>query len=110
MKLTTLKPKVQTLGAPKMVTINSDSWRADKKTAAQRGYGHAWRKARDGFLAKHPLCAMCEAEGRVYPATVVDHKVAHRGDMTIFWDSTKWQSLCKPHHDSHAQRRDNAAG
>lgn len=106
MKLTTLKSKIQTLAAPKMAKVNPDSWR-EGKTSTQRGYGYAWQKARAAYLAKYPLCAMCEAEGRVYPASVVDHKVAHRGDMTIFWDSTGWQSLCKPHHDSHAQKRDN---
>lgn len=108
MKLTTLKPKVQMLSAPKMAQVNPDSWR-EGKNSTQRGYGYKWQQARAGFLAKHPLCAMCEEEGRVYPASVVDHKIAHRGDMTIFWDSSAWQSLCKAHHDSHAQKRDNEA-
>ncbi len=108
MKLTTLKPKLQSLGAPKMAMVNPDSWR-EGKTSTQRGYGYKWQKAREGHLSNHPLCVMCQAEGRVKPATVVDHKVAHRGDMKIFWQSENWQSLCKPCHDSHAQRRDNAA-
>lgn len=37
-------------------------------------------------------------------ASVVDHKIAHRGDMTLFWDKANWQSLCKPCHDSWKQR------
>lgn len=106
MKLTTLKTSLQAMPAKTLAQVNPDSWRAGR-TSTQRGYSYAWQKAREGFLSKHPLCAMCEEEGRVYPASVVDHKIAHRGDVKIFWDSSQWQSLCKPHHDSHAQKRDN---
>ena len=74
-------------------------------TAASRGYGHKWRKAREGFLKAHPLCAHCEAQGRVTAATVVDHIDPHRGDMRKFWDAGNWQPLCKHHHD-----RKTAAG
>ena len=75
------------------------SWRQNR-TTAQRGYGAAWRRAREAFLRDHPLCVMCLAEGKLTPATVVDHIKPHRGDPTLFWDTTNWQSLCKQHHDS----------
>lgn len=26
--------------------------------------------------------------------------------MTLFWDKTNWQSLCKPHHGSDKQREE----
>jgi hypothetical protein len=42
---------------------------------------------------------MCEAEGKLTPATVVDHIVPHRGDRRLFWDKTNWQPLCKRCHD-----------
>lgn len=83
----------------------NDSWRTGK-TTAERGYGARWQKARETFLSAHPLCAKCEAKGRVTQATVVNHKVAHRGDWSLFWDSSNWEPLCKPHHDSDAQRED----
>lgn len=70
-----------------------------KLSSRQRGYSTRWDKARLIFLADHPLCVMCENEGRLEPATVVDHVVAHRGDETLFWDMSNWQSLCKMHHD-----------
>lgn len=76
----------------------SDSWRTGKSAAA-RGYDRQWRKARERFLRAHPTCAMCEAEGQLTAATLVDHKVPHRGDQALFWDETNWQSLCRPHHD-----------
>ncbi len=67
--------------------------------AAERGYGSRWRVARGRFLRKHPLCAECLRQGRLSPATVVDHIIPHRGDMKLFWDESNWQALCKDCHD-----------
>ena len=78
-------------------------------SSAERGYGAAWRRARLGHLARHPLCVQCEREGLSEAATVVDHIVPHRGDMALFWDSENWQSLCKPHHDSWKQAQEAAS-
>lgn len=97
-KLTTLKPRLQTL-QPTLKSVNPTSWR-DGKTSTQRGYGYKWQQAREGYLKKHPLCVMCEANGRVEEATVVDHIQPHEGDMTLFWDRKNWQPLCKHCHDS----------
>ena len=33
-------------------------------------------------------------------AQVVDHIIPHRGDPSLMWDESNWQSLCKPCHDS----------
>ena len=54
---------------------------------------------RPGAAFSYPLCAACEAEGRLVPAMVVDHVTPHRGDLRLFWDSGNWQALCKPCHD-----------
>lgn len=43
-------------------------------------------------------------------ATIVDHKVPHKGDKALFWDSTNWQSLCKPCHDRKTAREDGGFG
>ena len=75
------------------------SWRTAKGSSSERGYGHKWQKARLRFLGEHPLCVMCEKQGRITVATVVDHKIPHKGDQELFWDESNWQSLCKPHHD-----------
>lgn len=82
------------------------SWRTDRRKTAERGYGGRWRKERAAFLDKeeNALCAMCRAEGRTVAATVVDHKVAHKGDEVLMWDKANWQPLCKRHHDSDKQR------
>ena len=34
------------------------------------------------------------------PATVVDHKIPHKGDSVLFWNQENWQSLCGTCHDS----------
>ncbi|RON90363.1 HNH endonuclease [Pseudomonas fluorescens] len=105
-KLTSLKSGLQTQPS-RLANINPDSWRAGKQTAAQRGYGYKWQKARAGWLEQHPLCVYCERNGRVTAATVVDHSTPHRGDMALFWDRTKWVSLCTNCHSSVKQREEN---
>lgn len=127
-RLRTLPPRLGELPAKRQtVQGNPDSWRGDKRTAAQRGYGYKWQQARAEYLRLRPHCVMCLAElgmadlapadvivecarrGIPEPlATVVNHIVAHRGDQSLFWDRKNWESLCKRHHDSDAQRRDKA--
>lgn len=76
------------------------------KTAA-RGYGGRWQRERSAYLASHPLCVMCQAEGRITPASVVDHIIPHKGKYELMWDSeNNWQPLCKPHHDRDKQSMD----
>lgn len=105
-RLTSLKPPMQAQPS-RLASVSSDSWRSTKGTAAQRGYGFKWQKARVGWLEAHPLCVYCERSGRVTAATVVDHSIPHRGDMVIFWDRSKWVSLCTNCHSSVKQREEN---
>jgi 5-methylcytosine-specific restriction protein A len=70
-----------------------------RPSAARRGYDARWRKARLAFLHDHPFCSTCEKKGVLQPATVVDHVLAHRGNMTLFWDPDNWQGLCKECHN-----------
>ena len=79
-------------------------------TAAQRGYDSKWHAARTLYLAHHPLCVMCHAEGRIVAATVVDHVVPHEGDHELFWDRANWQALCKRCHDSKTASEDGRWG
>ena len=77
--------------------------------APRRDWSHlystrAWRELREArLLADLYTCAIC---GGV--ANVVDHKVAHRGDYERFRDPDNLQSVCKPCHDRHCQRRDKS--
>jgi 5-methylcytosine-specific restriction protein A len=50
-------------------------------------------------LSRNPLCVECERQGRITPATVVDHIIPHKGNLELFWDEDNLQALCKPCHD-----------
>lgn len=66
--------------------------------ARQRGYTRSWDKARQAFIKDNPSCTRC---GK--PATVVDHILAHKGNMVLFWNRANWQSLCTVCHNSWKQ-------
>lgn len=108
-KLQTLKPRLQNVGS-RLKVVESVSWRSDKETSAQRGYGYKWQKARERYLREHPLCVYCEREGKVTAASIVDHRIPHRGDQQLFWDERNWQSLCSTHHSRDKQREEAQAG
>lgn len=124
-KLHNLKPRI-TVAPARIATMTPGAWRSDKTSSTARGYGYKWQKARAAYLNKHPWCAYCcrdagvdasgdaesvglacIAKGIGLPyANVVDHSVPHRGDMVLFWDSSKWQSLCATHHSRDKQREE----
>lgn len=106
-KLQTLKPKLQVLDTRRVPTMQTGSWRTDGMSSTQRGYGYKWQQARLVFLREHPLCVMCQAEGLMTVATVVDHIIAHRGDQSLFWRRSNWQSLCSTHHSRDKQREES---
>ncbi|GAB6990868.1 HNH endonuclease [Paenibacillus pini] len=79
-------------------------------TAAQRGYDSRWRKARLGYLQKHPLCVYCFKVDKLTEATVVDHIKPHKGDKELFWNSSNWQSLCASCHSFKTVKEDGGYG
>lgn len=87
-----------------MTAKSEQSWRGEKGSASERGYTWAWKKARDAYLREHPLCAYCEERGKYELATLVDHRIPHRGDQKLFWDQKNWASSCRPCHDRDKQR------
>lgn len=103
-KLKTMAPRLRPLN-PRLKVLNPNSWRADK-TSTQRGYGYRWQQYRKAYLARHPLCVMCQAKGCTVEATVVDHITPHRGDERLFWDEANHQALCAPCHSSEKQREE----
>ncbi len=74
-------------------------------------YGHKWRQARAIFLKRNPLCVHCKRDGKVTPATEVDHIIPHRGNLALFWDKlTNWMALCKPCHSKKTATEDGGFG
>jgi len=84
-----------------------DSYR---RTSHDRGYDVRWRKESKLFLQAHPLCACCKNQGRLTAATVVDHKIPHKGNKVLFWDKGNWQPLCKQCHDKKTASEDGGFG
>lgn len=78
-----------------------------RRNAAQRGYGHRWRKESKAYLAVHPWCVNL-GEGCTRLATLVDHITPHRGDQALFDDMKNWQPLCSHCHNTYKQRIETA--
>jgi 5-methylcytosine-specific restriction protein A len=68
-------------------------------------YGRRWRAARDRFLAAHPFCIDCQAEGNPLGlANEVDHDPPHHGNYEAFHDVSTWRPRCKSHHSRKTAR------
>ncbi|MEK7178595.1 MAG: HNH endonuclease signature motif containing protein [Patescibacteria group bacterium] len=82
--------------------------RTKRGSAAERGYGSRWQRARAVFLAQNPLCRPCSLKSppQVTAATVVDHVKDHKGDQVLFWDESNWQPSCQPCHDARTDAGD----
>lgn len=83
-----------------------------RPNATDRGYTYRWKQARLAFLAANPLCVRCKEKtpSVTTEATVVDHSIPHRGDMTLFWDSSLWIALCTRCHNVKTATEDGAFG
>ena len=87
---------------------------AKRGTVAARGYGNQWTEASKAYRALHPQCECTECLKlpviRRPPSEVVDHRIPHRGDQRLFWDSSNWQAMAKVCHDRKTAREDGAFG
>lgn len=63
----------------------------------------AWQQARKAQLSTHPLCIYCQQEGKIVPATVVNHRKPHKGDWDLFISAQNHESTCAHHHNSLVQ-------
>jgi len=55
-----------------------------------------WRESR-AYLREpaHEYCEACAHEGRRTPANVVAHRVAHKGNVALFWARSNWAPSCR---------------
>ena len=68
-------------------------------TRSERGYDDSWLRLRAAYLAEHPLCERCEAEGRAEPSVEVHHVRAFLGrEDPLRLDGDNLQALCRPCH------------
>ena len=57
-----------------------------------------WRRLRDYYIARHPLCAECLKKGFVTAAVIVDH-IVPIADGGAEMDEKNLQSLCTACHN-----------
>jgi 5-methylcytosine-specific restriction protein A len=89
-----------TFRPPWLPAVPKREYDQHRGSARERGYDSRWEKARKAYLAKHPLCVCCLANGIPHGAELVDHIEPHKGDMARFWDSGNWQGLCRWCHEN----------
>ena len=109
-KLPMIKPRVQTLALSKVRMLPRPSRGSH---SGQGLYTYRWKQARLAFLRAHPLCQCpdCdEGRKRVMPASVVDHRIPHRGDERLFWSESNWTAMAKQCHDAKTAREDSGFG
>ena len=81
----------------------------------------AWKRAREGFFAKHPDCVGLKLRpdgpvvinthpGVVVAAAELDHILPHGGDMVLFWQRSNWQGGCKSCHSVKTATEDGGFG
>ena len=70
--------------------------RYERDPAMQKRYGGAWPRIRALFLAVHPLCTVCQREGRVMAAEEVHHILPLSQGGTHAEDNL--MALCKECH------------
>lgn len=77
----------------------------DRDLAVRRRYGRAWKRIRDWYIQEHPLCELCQQEGKLTPAEEVHHKKPLAEGGTHARDNLV--ALCKSCHARiHSQRGD----
>ena len=75
------------------------AYRRQRGSSNAKGYTYRWQKEREAYLIRNPLCENClNKHDVIRAATEVDHIIAHKGDMRLFWDVDNWQGLCKSCH------------
>ncbi len=78
------------------------STKSTRKSAKRKTYNSkTWRNIRTIRLNEDPLCYLCNLQGQIRPATVVDHIITFNEDTagTLGMDYNNTCSLCKVCHD-----------
>jgi 5-methylcytosine-specific restriction protein A len=79
-----------------------------RPSAAQQGYGAAWRAKRAAYLRDHPICEDPDGLDCQARATHVDHVTPRRrGGLD---EPSNYQALCAPCHSRKTAREDGGFG
>lgn len=79
-------------------TYNKHRSTTPEEAELQRFYRTgAWRRVRNDYITRSPLCEHCAQGGRVMVGTIVDH-IAERRDGGDSFDQKNMQTLCASCH------------
>ncbi len=81
-----------------------------RPSASRRGYDSVWQKLRLAHLQEHPLCVDCRAANQLTAASVVDHRIPHRGNDALRLDASNLDSLCPSCHSRRTTLYDGGFG
>ena len=101
-------PPYQGRRCPVCASIRRAAADARRPTAPKRGYDSKWRRESKAFLAR-PENRFCVC-GCGKPAEMVDHRIAHKGDMRLFWDRSNWQPMTRACNSRKAVREEGGFG
>ena len=62
--------------------------------------GSRWRRLRNLYIKRNPLCEHCLTDDRVKPAEEVDHIIPVKEDWSKRFKIENLQALCRSHHRS----------
>lgn len=63
-----------------------------------------WTRLARAYKDTHPLCVECQKQGRITPATCVDHIVPFPICREYFFDTRNLQALCDQCNNEKGQR------
>lgn len=66
-----------------------------------------WRKIRDIVLNEEPLCRLCLKSGKETAASVVDHIIPHKNDLSLFYSRDNLQGICASCHSGIKRQEEN---
>jgi len=81
--------------AKRIADAKAPRWAGAERPNAELYNTRRWRKESKEWIREHPYCEVC---GTTEDLTV-DHTEPPRGDPELFWDKSKWQTLCRRDHN-----------
>ena len=85
--------------------------KVQSRNMTELGYGADWQKLSRRYRDQHPLCEMCESDGKITPADHVHHVVKIKDDRTMRMRVDNLMSVCAQCHSViHKEERQHVWG
>lgn len=90
-------------------TRNHEYEQFQRDKSVYKMYGNQWRKLRALYISEHPVCELCEKQGRLVPVEEVHHKIPIKQGGKNTWSNL--MSLCQSCHTKiHMEMGDRQGG